>query len=311
MIHVEQISKRYGAELALDRVSFDVRKGEILGFLGPNGAGKTTTMRILTGFVSPTSGRAVVAGYDVAEAPLLARQQLGYLPENVPLYPEMRVCEYLDFRARLRAIGRTARAARIAHVVDRTGLAEVRRKLIGALSKGFRQRVGLADALLANPPILILDEPTVGLDPNQIRDVRQLIRELGAEHTILLSTHILPEVEALASKVVIVHRGRVVAEDSPAHLRAQLEGRGHLLVELRGATEPVARELLLGLPGVRALAWQEGGRARVEVEVGHDVREALFHAVVKQGLVLTELHAEPMSLEDIFVEITTREEPLA
>jgi ABC-2 type transport system ATP-binding protein len=314
MIQVENLVKRYGAETALAGVSFDVNRGEILGFLGPNGAGKTTTMRILCCYLPATSGSARVAGYDVFAQPMEVRRQLGYLPESVPLYPEMRVYEYLEFRARLKRVARAPARQRIADVVDKCGLGDVVRKPIGALSKGYRQRVGLSDALLANPPILILDEPTVGLDPNQIREVRALIRELGREHTILLSTHILPEVEMVCGRVVIINQGRVVAQDTPSRLRDQLEGRGRVLVELRGASEGAARETLARVAGVRAVEAARHGegdaavvRATLEVDPERDVREEVFRAVVAAGFTLRELRAEAMSLEDIFVRITTRE----
>ena len=306
MIHVQNLVKRFGGHPALAGVSFDVAKGEILGFLGPNGAGKTTTMRILTCFLPASAGIAQVNGFDVFAQPLEVRRCVGYLPENVPLYPEMRVSEYLDFRARLKRVGRGERRARIADLVEKCGLGEAVRKPIGTLSKGFRQRVGLADALVANPPILILDEPTVGLDPNQIREVRALIRELGREHTILLSTHILPEVEMVCGRVVIIHQGRVVAQDTPAGLRAEVEGRGRVVCEVRGP-EAQVREALARIPGVRSVEAGEGARLVLDCEPGRDVREEVFRAVVAGGWTLVELRADAMSLEDIFVRITTRE----
>jgi ABC-2 type transport system ATP-binding protein len=274
-------------------------------------------MRILTCFLPASGGQAEIAGYDVFTQPLEVRRQIGYLPESVPLYPEMRVCEYLAFRARLKRVPGDRRGARISAVVEQCALGEVVRKPIGALSKGYRQRVGLADALVSNPPILILDEPTVGLDPNQIRDVRALIRTLGREHTILLSTHILPEVEMVCGRVVIVNRGRVVAQDTPARLREKLEGRGRLMVELRGGSPAEVVETLGQVPGVRAAKPEEttgepsGGivRAALEVDTGGstDPREEVFRAVVAKGWVLRELRADAMTLEDVFVRITTHE----
>ena len=301
MIHVENLVKRYGPQEALAGVSFDVARGEILGFLGPNGAGKTTTMRILTCFLPATAGVAQVAGFDVFSQSVEVRRNIGYLPESVPLYPEMRVQEYLDFRARLKRAAR----GRVETVIGQCALGEVARKTIGALSKGFRQRVGLADALVANPPILILDEPTVGLDPNQIREVRQLIRELGKEHTILLSTHILPEVEMVCGRVVIIDRGRVLAQGTPAELRAKTAGRARVIVEIRGAADGVkdALENIDGVTGVEP----SGARWMLDVAEGRDVREDVFKAVVAHGWTLVELRAEAMTLEDIFARLTTQE----
>jgi ABC-2 type transport system ATP-binding protein len=301
MIHVENLVKRYGPQEALAGVSFDVARGEILGFLGPNGAGKTTTMRILTCFLPATAGVAQVAGFDVFSQSLEVRRNVGYLPESVPLYPEMRVQEYLTFRARLKR----AERGRVDTVIGQCALGEVARKTIGALSKGFRQRVGLADALVANPPILILDEPTVGLDPNQIREVRQLIRELGKEHTILLSTHILPEVEMVCGRVVIIDRGRVLAQGTPAELRAKTAERARVVVEIRGAGE-TAKDALAKIDGVSAVS-ADGARWVLDVAEGRDVREDVFKTVVANGWTLVELRAEAMTLEDIFARLTTQE----
>jgi len=310
MIRVQNLSKRYVDHLVVDGVTFSCGKGEILGFLGPNGAGKTTTMRVLTGFLPASSGTVEVAGYDVAEQSLEVRRRIGYLPENVPLYPEMRVCEYLDFRARLKRVPRGDRARAMADAVEKCGVGDVRDRVIGQLSKGFRQRVGLADAILGSPPILVLDEPTVGLDPNQIRDVRQLIRDLGREHTIVLSTHILPEVEMICGRVVIIHRGRVVAQDTPERLRAQIAGRTRVRVEARAPADALRRVFgTLPLGEVRIEGERDGiTSAVVEVDAGTDPREEIFRAAARQGFALRELHAESLSLEDIFVHITTRED---
>jgi ABC-2 type transport system ATP-binding protein len=308
MIHVENLHKRFGAQTALSGVSFDVERGEILGFLGPNGAGKTTTMRILSCFLPATSGVAVVGGFDVFSQPVEVRRALGYLPESVPVYPEMRVNEYLDFRARLKRVGRGERPRRVADVIGKCGLGDVSRRLIGTLSKGYRQRVGLADALVANPPLLILDEPTVGLDPNQIREVRALIRELGREHTILLSTHILPEVEMVCGRVIIIHQGQVVAQDTPSRLREQLEGQGRVIVDVRGGgTREEVAAALGRLAGVQKVSAGDGTRCVLDVEPGRDVREDVFRAVVAAGWTLVELRTEAMTLEDIFARLTTRE----
>jgi gliding motility-associated transport system ATP-binding protein len=311
MIRVSDLTKRYVDRLAVDGVSFSCEKGEILGLLGPNGAGKTTTMRVLTGFLPATSGTAEVAGFDVGTQSLEVRRRVGYLPEAVPLYPEMRVSEYLDFRARLKRVPRSDRTRAIAEAVDRCGLGDVRGRVIGQLSRGYRQRVGLADALLGRPPILVLDEPTVGLDPNQIREVRQLIRELGREHTIVLSTHILPEVEMVCGRVVIIHRGRVVAQDTPEGLRGQLAGGRRIRVEAR-APATALREALATLPGISEVqidGERDGFSSLVlSVGAGEDPREAIFRLAAERGLLLRELHAESMTLEDIFVRITTQED---
>jgi ABC-2 type transport system ATP-binding protein len=232
VIHVSKLTKYYGDYAAIREVSFEVPRGQIVGFLGPNGAGKTTTMRILAGFMTATSGRATIAGHDVFWHPLEARRHIGYMPENCPLYPEMRVAEYLTFRAGIKGLHGGPARRRLDYVLGRCWLREVRRQLIGTLSKGYRQRVGLADALLADPPVLILDEPTAGLDPSQIRESRKLIRELGEQHTILLSTHILPEVEMTCNRVIIINRGRVAAEGMLTDMRAQHENLEDLFVSI-------------------------------------------------------------------------------
>ena len=308
MIRVENLTRRYGSHQALAGLSFHVGKGEIVGFLGPNGAGKTTAMRILTCFLPPTSGRAAVAGFDVFSEPMEVRRRVGYMPESVPLYPEMRVREYLDYRARLKRVPRSLRRARVDRVIERCDVGDFQRRLIGALSKGMRQRVGLADALVHEPPILILDDPTAGLDPNQIREVRALVRELGREHTVVLSTHILPEAEVTCGRVVILSRGRVIAEDTPDGLRRMLERRGRLRVALSGADDAALRERLGKVDGV-ALVEPAGqpGVFLVEAAPDRDVRESVFRAAVEGGLVLLELSPLGASLEDVFVEITTRE----
>src|SRR5438552_1633200 len=230
-INVQNLTKRYGPVLAVDDITFEVRTGELVGFLGPNGAGKSTTMRILTTFLPASSGYAWVAGFDVMYQSMEVRQRIGYLPESVPLYPEMRVNEYLSYRARLKGVERSGRTARIDYCMDKCRIKEVKTRLLGTLSKGYRQRVGLADTLLADPPVLILDEPTAGLDPSQIRASRDLIRELGREHTILLSTHILPEVEMICDRVIIIHRGRVVASSALKELARQAGEQSTLLAD--------------------------------------------------------------------------------
>src|SRR5437867_2117138 len=260
MISVKNLSKRYARNTAVDHISFHVDKGEIVGLLGPNGAGKTTTMRMLTCYVPPTAGRAKVAGFDILDQSVEVRRNVGYLPESVPLYGEMRVDEYLRFRARLKGVVRSAVGQRLDYVMDRCGLREVRTKIIDHLSKGYRQRVGLAEALLHNPPILILDEPTVGLDSNQIRQVREMIRDLGREHTIILSSHILPEVEQVCERVIIINRGEIVAQDRTEVLRQAAGGGDRLEVELKGDRASIL-EGLGSLAGVLSVSETRGGSA--------------------------------------------------
>jgi len=315
MISVESLTKRFADAEAVRGISFHVDKGEIVGLLGPNGAGKTTTMRMLTCYVPPTSGRARVAGFDIDEQSVQVRQSVGYLPESVPLYGEMRVEEYLRFRARLKGVSRAAVAGRLDYVMGRCGLGDVRVRIIDHLSKGYRQRVGLAEALLHNPPILILDEPTVGLDPNQIRQVRELIRDLGREHTIILSSHILPEVEQICGRVIIIAKGRIVAEDRTSALREAMGGGARLELEVKADSgAPGVLEALGAVPGVAAAreAEAEGEasatvRASLECAPGQDPREEIFRLAVARGWVLLGLTRRQLSLEDIFVNLTTRE----
>jgi ABC-2 type transport system ATP-binding protein len=310
VIRVEHLTKNYGPRVAVADVTFEVAKGEVLGFLGPNGAGKTTTMRILTGYLPPSGGRAEVAGFDVARQSLQARANIGYLPETVPLYPDMSVHTYLDFMAKIKGIKErrkevdlTMEKARIAHRAD---------DAIGKLSKGLRQRVGLAQALLGDPSVLILDEPTSGLDPKQIIETRNLIKSLGGEHTVVLSTHILPEVAATCSRIVIISNGRVVAEDTPENLDRRLKGADSIAVTVRGPREAVTRALR-SVPHVLSVQADSDGRPvgnqlsayTIQSEVGADVREALASAVVKGGWGLTELRPAHLSLEEIFLQLTT------
>lgn len=316
MITVEHLSKTFGPHQALSDVSFHVKKGEVLGFLGPNGAGKTTTMRILTGYLPATSGTAKVAGYDLSTHSLEARRRLGYLPESVPLYPEMSVRGYLDFMARVKGIPRDRRRAAIDEAMEKTRVAERADQLIGKLSKGFRQRLGLAQALLGNPDVLILDEPTVGLDPKQIIETRNLIKGLGGEHTIVLSTHILPEVSMTCSRVVIVNEGRTVAEDTPENLNRRLRSGESVQLTVRGPKQQVIQRLR-AVPRVISVTADsvdgrpvEGGLASYTVtcEQGSDVREQLAQAVVASGWGLLELRTTGLSLEEIFLRLTTSEE---
>jgi len=310
VIEVQHLTKRYGPFTAVDDVSFSAARGEILGFLGPNGAGKTTTMRVLTGYMPPTEGKCIVAGYDVLEHPIEAKRRTGYLPETPPLYPDMTVEDYLTFCARIKGVPRGDRTARIRTAMERTRIADVSRRHCGKLSKGYRQRVGLAQALLHNPEVLILDEPTAGLDPKQIIETRQLITELAGDHTVVLSTHILPEVSQTCSRIVIINKGRVVAVDSPDNLTARLHGSEtiHLQVDTMGAD---ARQTLSEIPGVTHVAASEGrgGVTVLEVasEVGRDVRRDLAATVVGHGWGLLELRPLRMSLEEVFLQVTTEE----
>jgi len=305
MIEAQSLVRRYGDFTAVDGISFAVGEGEIVGMLGPNGAGKTTTIRMITGFLPPTGGKVTVAGRDLFESPREARRQIGYLPETVALYNEMRVDEYLAYRARLEGLSRAEAREAIGNAVDRCLLTDVRRQILGTLSKGFRQRVGLATAILHRPKVLVLDEPTVGLDPKQIIAIRELIRELGRERTLLLSTHILPEVELLCHRVMIIDKGRIVAEGTPESLRESWVGNPGLRVTLKGAPADAAEALgqIEGVMGVRNL----GDGLVVEHRAGTDVREEVFRAAVERGWVLLELARERATLEDVFVRLTTHD----
>jgi len=303
MIHVRNLTKFYGDYGAVRDVSFDVPAGQIVGFLGPNGAGKTTTMRILTGYLTATSGQARLAGFDVFWQPLEARKRIGYLPESCPLYTEMRVGEYLHFRAGLKGLHGAKAAKRCAYVQKRCWLTDVNRQLIGTLSKGFRQRVGLADALLADPPVLILDEPTAGLDPSQIRETRNLIRELGKEHTILLSTHILPEVEMTCDRVIIIHRGRVAAACTLAELAGSGEGSSVLLAEFEGTVDPSPARAMPGVEKVESEAINGGTRLRIAQAAGADLGPRICALAVECGWNLRQLQPEQPSLEERFLRI--------
>ena len=306
MIKVENLTKRYAGHTAINDLSFEVGKGEIMGFLGPNGAGKSTTMRILSSFMPPTSGRASIAGFDIFEQSLQARAHLGYMPENVPLYLDMRVTEYLNYRAALKGVPHRRIAERVGDVKELCGLKDVERKLIGALSKGYRQRVGLADALVHEPDLLILDEPTSGLDPNQIRQVRDLIKNLGKQHTILLSTHILPEVEMTCSRVIIINRGRIEACDTPENLLGEIRTARAVVLEAKVGAEEGA-EQLKRIAGVRDVAVVPDGEWQtfsLRVESGADVREEVFRLAADRRWSVRELSQRRATLEDVFVELT-------
>lgn len=309
MIKVSGVTKKYPARLAVDDISFEVNRGEIVGFLGPNGAGKTTTMRMLTGYLPMNSGKIEVAGYDISAHPQEVRRRIGYLPESCPLYPEMRVDEYLRFRAELKGVKSAARKAKINEVKEQCGLTEVGKRIIGQLSKGYRQRVGLADSLVHDPDLLILDEPTVGLDPYQIRQVRELIKQLSERHTILLCTHILPEVEAICERILIINEGKIVAADTAMNLQKKLHACTVVEMEIK-AVKDVALAKIDGMEGadVRNCGELNDGWLWIEVEAdSSEMREELFNLAVTEGWALRELTEQEHSLEDTFVQITRKE----
>ena len=315
MIKVEGLTKRYARNVAVDHISFEVEKGQIVGFLGPNGAGKTTTMRMLTCFMPPTEGSAQVAGFDVRESPMEVKRRIGYLPETPPLYPEMEVIEYLNFVGRIKGVAKANLAGRIDEVMQKCAVTDVRTKEIGKLSKGYRQRVGLAQAIVHNPDVLILDEPTSGLDPHQIIETRDLIKGLSGDHTIILSTHILPEVEQTCQRVMIINRGKLVATDTMENLSSRLHGAETVAVEVLprdGAFSPEwvgsVQQKLEKVQGVSRVLPKDArdGRARftVESQKGSHVRPELARAVIESGWQLNELHGMGLSLEEIFLELT-------
>jgi ABC-2 type transport system ATP-binding protein len=315
MIKVDGLTKRYARTVAVDNISFEVEKGQIVGFLGPNGAGKTTTMRVLTCFLPPTAGTANIAGYDVIEQPMEVKRRIGYLPETPPVYPEMEVAEYLNFVGRLKGIGSGDIARRVDDVLGRCAIGDVRGKLIGKLSKGYRQRVGLAQAIIHNPDVLILDEPTSGLDPKQIIEIRELLRHLAGEHTIILSTHILSEVEHSCERVIIISQGKLVAIDSVANLTNRLRGSEAVALEVQaadGRPNPTeVQQRLEQVPGVSRVVMKEpkDGRLQFEIESlqGRQIRADVARTVVNAGWNLNELRAVGLSLEDIFLQLTAAE----
>jgi ABC-2 type transport system ATP-binding protein len=310
LIEVQHLTKRYGPVTAVNDVSFTVERGEILGFLGPNGAGKTTTMRVLTGYMPPSEGKAIVAGYDVLEQPIEAKRRTGYLPETPPLYPDMTVREYLTFVAKIKGVPRKESKSRIGEMMKKTRIDDVADRHCGKLSKGYRQRVGLAQAMLHNPEVLILDEPTAGLDPKQIIETRQLIKGLAGDHTIILSTHILPEVSQTCQRVVIINKGKVVAVDTPDNLTSRLRGSEtiYLQVDPQGAD---AAAVLQRVAGVKRVAVADTKQQivgfEIDSETGHDVRRELAAAVVGRGWGLLEMRPMRMSLEEIFLHVTTED----
>lgn len=305
MIRVEGLTKDYGLRRAIEDLTFDAQKGEILGFLGPNGAGKTTTMRILTGYMPPSSGTAQVAGFDVVDQSLEVRRRVGYMPETVPLYPDMTVFDYLKFMADLRQVVNAE--DRVDELLERLGLLDRAESYIANLSKGMRQRVGLAQALVHSPEVLILDEPTIGLDPAQIIEVRNLIKELGKDHTILLSTHILSEAQQVCNRVMIINRGRIVAEDTPERLQDRLTGSRRVSVQVGGDGDGLA-SVVAAVPGVARLTEREDGRLEFETVPGVDPRAEVARAVIQAGYDLLEMRPYGVSLEEIFLQLT-RDEP--
>jgi ABC-2 type transport system ATP-binding protein len=310
VIHVSHLTKYYGDYAAVRDVSFDVAAGQVVGFLGPNGAGKSTTMRMLAGYLTATSGEASIAGFDVFWQPLEVRRRIGYMPESCPLYPEMRVREYLNFRAGIKDLHGIKRDVRIDFVLARCWLKDVQRQLIGTLSKGYRQRVGLADSLLAEPPVLILDEPTAGLDPTQIRETRQLIRELGREHTVLLSTHILSEVEMACDRVIIIHRGRVAASGAIRDLQKEAGAKSVVTAEIEGIVDLDPVKANEELSDVETEFTGDATRLRVTTDRPEDVVQRLCAMSIVQGWRLREVRPQKQTLEDLFVRITSAEEAL-
>lgn len=312
MIQVEHLTKRYSGHTAVEDISFQVPEGTICGLLGPNGAGKSTTMNMLTGYISASEGKVSIAGWDILEQPAKAKACVGYLPEQPPLYLDMTPAEYLDFAAELKGVARKERSQQVAQVMERTGLVEFQHRLIKQLSKGYRQRVGLAAALLGNPKVIILDEPTVGLDPAQVIEIRSLIRELGREHTVILSSHILSEVSALCDHVLIIAKGKLVAQGTPEELARQLEAKTQLRVTALGQAQPVQQALqcLEGVESIQIME-QKGDEVTVELQVaqGLDLRAAVSENLAKAGCPVLGLLVDTMSLEDVFLQLTEQQEP--
>ena len=305
MIEVSNLTKYYGKRLAVDHISFNVDKGEIVGFLGPNAAGKTTTMRMLTGFLGPTAGTVKIAGFDIMSHSLEARRQIGYLPEAVPLYTDMTIRSYLDYLARLRGVSKDKLKRRVGDVIEQCHLQEYADVHIGKLSKGFKQRVGVAQAIVHEPQVLILDEPTIGIDPIQIASTRQLIRELGKERTVLISTHILPEVSVICERVVIIDHGKIIAEDKIENLSAMVTGSRRVRMEVEGPTKKVA-DAIRSIKGVTRVSYQDS-RYLVEYPASQDLRSKLSEAVVQGGFTLLSIESAEMSLEDVFLKLTMQD----
>jgi ABC-2 type transport system ATP-binding protein len=310
MIQASGLTHYYGHHQAIADVSFGVNRGEILGFLGPNGAGKTTTMRIITGFMPPTRGKVTLGGYDVVEQSLEVRRRIGYLPETVPLYTEMTVTNYLKYMGTLRRMAPRQMGRRVNEVIDLCRLGDYRKSLIGKLSKGFRQRVGIAQAILHEPEVLVLDEPTIGIDPIQVVETRRLIQDLGREQTVVLSSHILPEVSMICQRVLIIHQGKIVAEDTPDNLAQRLQGMDRLEVAVRGPADQVLPALrkVKGVTNVTHHRTQEGDGYTIQIRRGQDLRDEISRAVISSGWSLLSMQQVGMSLEEIFLRLTTHEE---
>jgi gliding motility-associated transport system ATP-binding protein len=311
LITVEGLTKRYATKTAIEGMSFEVQQGEILGFLGPNGAGKTTTMRIITGYMPASEGTVKVDGFDVFDNPIDVRRRIGYLPESPPLYLEMTVTGYLRFVSKIKGVPKDRIDAEVTRVMESANIVDVKERIISKLSKGYKQRVGIAQALLNDPPVLILDEPTIGLDPKQIHEVRGLIKDLAGKHTVVLSTHILPEVEQTCHRVIIIDRGKIVAVDTPKNLRFQLQGAERVTLEVQGPVSEILSKLkaLPGVVGVQKVSDSDGRhRLQVEGELRKDIRSDLARVIVQNGWGLYELQSATMSLEDIFLKLTTAEE---
>ena len=314
MIEVQGLTKVYGNKAAVDNLTFSVEQGEVVGFLGPNGAGKTTTMRVLSCFMPPTSGSAKVAGYDIHADSIEVRRRIGYLPEHVPLYTDLTVTQYLNFVAEAKAVPRMQRRQKVGELIERCLLHDVRGRIINTLSKGYRQRVGLAQALLGDPPVLILDEPTIGLDPKQIIEIRNLIRQMQGERTVLLSTHILPEVSVVCQRVIIINEGRIVAVDTPENLTRRLQRSTQVLLQVEGPPDQVTGRLR-EMAGILRVEMKDGGgvlgRYVVETEKDCDLRRELAHVVCSSGWGLLELRPVDMSLEDVFIRLVTEEQAVS
>jgi ABC-2 type transport system ATP-binding protein len=311
LITVENLTKRYATKTAIEGMSFEVQQGEILGFLGPNGAGKTTTMRIITGYMPASDGTVRVDGFDVFDKPLDVRRRIGYLPENPPLYLEMTVTGYLRFVAKIKGVPKDKINSELTRVMERVNITDVKDRIIAKLSKGYKQRVGIAQALLNDPPVLILDEPTIGLDPKQIHEVRELIKDLAGQHTVVLSTHILPEVEQTCHRVIIIDRGKIVAVDTPQNLRSQVQGAERITIEVQGPAGEITSKLraMSGVMDVRKTSETDGRhRFQVEGQLHKDIRSDVARTIVQNGWGLYELQSASMSLEDIFLKLTTAEE---
>ncbi|KAA3624276.1 MAG: gliding motility-associated ABC transporter ATP-binding subunit GldA [Bacteroidetes bacterium] len=300
-VSVQGLTKIYGEQRAIDNISFEAKKGEILGFLGPNGAGKTTTMKILTSFIPPSNGKATVCGFDVQEEEMDARKSIGYLPEHNPLYKDMYVKEYLKFIARLHKIGNVKQ--RVDEMIELTGLEKEQKKMIGALSKGYRQRVGLAQAMIHDPQVLILDEPTTGLDPNQLAEIRGLIKKTGEDKTVIFSTHIMQEVQALCDRVLIINNGKLVANDTIDELQSRIKGETVITVEF---AEPTTKQKLKSIKGVKKVQEDGSNRWKLTTELDADHRSDVFDFAVKEKNILLEMHKEDMSVEDIFRSLTRK-----